>query len=254
MRLRLIRHATLVIEYGGHKLLVDPMLSEVGAQPPIANTANLRPNPLVPLPITVAEILEGVELVLVTHTHRDHWDMVASDLVPKNLPLFGQKEDEETFRSQGFTDVRPVGESANWNGIKVTRTEGQHGTGEIGKKMAPVSGFVLQAKGQPSVYIAGDTIWCPEVEDALQTFEPAVAVVNAGAARFLEGDPITMNGDDVVHVCQAAPHTQVVAVHMEAINHCGLGRAELALQLLAAHVIQQAAIPQDGDWVDRGSR
>jgi hypothetical protein len=52
--------------------------------------------------------------------------------------------------------------------------------------------------------------------------------------------------------CQAAPRAQVIAVHMEAINHCLLTRADLAFQLEAARVIRQVAIPQDGDWVELG--
>jgi hypothetical protein len=58
-----------------------------------------------------------------------------------------------------------------------------------------------------------------------------------------------MTADDVIQVCQAAPKAQVVAVHMEAINHCLLTRADLAFQLEAARVIGQVAIPGDGDWV-----
>jgi len=77
-----------------------------------------------------------------------------------------------------------------------------------------------------------------------------VIVLNTGAARFLEGDPITMTADDVISTCKAAPEAQVVAVHMEAINHCLLTRADLAFQLEAERVIQRVAIPGDGDWVD----
>jgi len=77
-----------------------------------------------------------------------------------------------------------------------------------------------------------------------------VVVVNSGAARFLEGDPITMTADDVVKTCQNARQAQVVAVHMESINHCLLTRADLAFQLEAARVIGQVAIPGDGEWVD----
>ena len=43
---------------------------------------------------------------------------------------------------------------------------------------------------------------------------------------------------------------QVVAVHMEAINHCLVHRADLAFQLEAARVRKQVCIPQDGEWVD----
>jgi hypothetical protein len=35
-------------------------------------------------------------------------------------------------------------------GITVARTSGRHGTGKIAEQMAPVSGFVLRAPGEPS--------------------------------------------------------------------------------------------------------
>ena len=250
MRLRLIRHATLIVEYSGRTILVDPMLDDVGARPPIQNSPNPRNNPLVTLPMSAQELLQNVETVLVTHTHSDHWDAAAGRLLPKQLPLFGQPEDEGKFLSQGFTQVQSIQQPFTWNGIEITRTGGQHGTGEIAKMLAPVSGFVLRAQDEPAFYVAGDTIWCGEVEKALSRFQPKVAVVNTGAAQFLEGDPITMTADDVIRVCQHAPNTQIVAVHMEAINHCLLNRADLAFQLEAARVIQHVAIPNDGEWVD----
>lgn len=249
MRLRLIRHATLEIEYNGSKLLLDPMLDDAGARGPIQNSPNPRNNPLVPLPVSAEELLQGSEAVLVTHTHSDHWDTTAEKVIPKDLPLFGQPEDEQKFRAAGFRQVQSIANTIQWNGIEITRTGGQHGTGEIAKILAPVSGFVLRAADEPTLYIAGDTIWCSEVELVLGNFKPAVAVVNAGGARFLEGDPITMTADDVIQVCRRSPGTLVVAVHMEAINHCLLTRADLAFQLEAARVIGQVAIPGDGDWV-----
>jgi L-ascorbate metabolism protein UlaG (beta-lactamase superfamily) len=250
MRLRLLRHATLVLEYNGRKLLVDPMLDPAEARPAIQNPPNARKNPLVDLPIPVDEALAGIEAILVTHTHSDHWDATAAERLPKQVPLFGQPEDEAKFQSQGFTRVQSVTPTVRWEGIEITRTGGQHGKGEIAKAMAPVSGFILRATGEPTLYIAGDTIWCDEVHQAIREHQPRVIVVNAGAAQFLEGDPITMTADDVIQTCHAAPNAQIVAVHMESINHCLLTRADLAFQLEAARTIAQVAIPQDGDWVD----
>jgi len=250
MKLRLIRHATLLVEYNGQKILVDPMLDDTGARPAIENSPNPRNNPLVALPEPASEVIAGVTAVFVTHTHSDHWDSTAAKMLPKTIPLFGQPEDEARFRSQGFEKVQAIRDSIHWKGIEIARTGGQHGTGEIGKAMAPASGFVLQAAGQPTLYIAGDTIWCNEVETALEKYKPSVVVVNTGAAQFLEGDPITMTADDVIKTCQAVSQSQIVAVHMEAINHCLLTRADLAFQLEAARVISQVAIPQDGDEVD----
>jgi len=250
MRLRLIRHATLIVEYAGHTLMVDPMLDDAGARRAIQNSPNPRNNPLVGLPMPAEDVVRGVVAVLVTHTHSDHWDGTAARILPKNIPLFGQTEDERKFRDQGFIRVQPVTSSATWNSIEITRTDGQHGRGEIAKAMAPVSGFVMRASGEPTLYIAGDTIWCDEVQTAIREHTPAVVVVNAGAAQFLEGDPITMTADDVITTCRAAPNAQFVAVHMEAINHCLLTRDDLAFQLEAARVSNQAVIPQDGEWVE----
>jgi L-ascorbate metabolism protein UlaG (beta-lactamase superfamily) len=250
MRLRLVRHATLLIEYNGHKILVDPMLDDAGARPAIQNSPNPRNNPLVALPMPAEEVLEGVEAVMVTHTHSDHWDASAARLLGKHLPVFGQIEDEAKFLGQDFRDVRAIRRHVVWKDIEITRTEGQHGKGAIGRAMAPVSGFVLCAAGEPTLYIAGDTIWCRDVQEALRERKPAMVVVNTGAAQFLEGEPITMTADDVIATCQAVPGAQVVAVHMEAINHCLLTRSDLAFQLEAARVMDWVAILDDGEWLD----
>ena len=204
----------MILEYCGQVLLVDPMLDDAGTRPAIQNSPNPRNNPLVGLPMPANEVIQGVEALFVTHTHSDHWDGAAARNLPKDIPSFGQIEDEEKFRSQGFARVQSVTSSATWNVIEITHTGGQHGRGEIAEAMAPVSGFVMRTSGEPTLYIAGDTIWCDEVETALHEHKPAVVVVNTGAAQFLGGDPITMTDDDVITTCKAAPGAKVVTVHM----------------------------------------
>ncbi len=247
MKIQLIRHATLLIEYAGMRLLLDPMLSEAGAMTAIQNSPWPRPNPLVPLPCSVDEVLDGVQAVLVTHTHRDHWDDAAIQLVPKDLPLFCQPEDQAKMEATHFLNVAAVHDARTWSRICITRTHAQHGTGEIGKAMAPASGYVLQSEGEATLYVTGDSIWCKEVSEGIHRFHPDVIMVNAGGARFLEGDPITMTADDVVHVCRSAPKAQVIAVHMEAINHCLVTRDDLAQFAEKAGV--KLEIPSDGQVV-----
>lgn len=248
-RVQLVRHATLLVQYGGKRLLVDPLLGDPGVMPAIANSPQPRPNPLVPLPSPAGTVLSGVDAVLVTHTHADHWDAAAVKLVPKDLPLFIQPPDATKMAEQAFTAAHAIDASTMWNGITIARTGGQHGRGEIGQRLAPVSGFVLKAAGAPTIYIAGDTIWCAEVESALNTHTPDVVIVNAGAAQFLAGGPITMDASDVLQVCQHAPKARVIAVHMEAINHCVLTRGALRQALAASPRKPTVSIPGDGEVV-----
>jgi L-ascorbate metabolism protein UlaG (beta-lactamase superfamily) len=244
LKLQLVRHATLLLDYAGMRILVDPMLGDAGSMSAIQNSPQPRPNPLVPLPFPVEQVLDGVQLVLVTHTHRDHWDDAAIQLVPKDLPLLCQPEDLKKMEAVHFVNASPVDHMKYWSHICVTRTAAQHGTGEIARAMAPSSGYVLSGAGEPTLYITGDTIWYDQVAETIKEHNPQVIVVNSGAAQFLHGDPITMTSGDVVRVCRAAPNAHVIAVHMEAINHCLLTREELAKQAHSAG--GRLTIPGDG--------
>jgi L-ascorbate metabolism protein UlaG (beta-lactamase superfamily) len=236
MRVTLVRHATLLLDLDGRRLLVDPQLDPEGTRPPIDNTPNPRRNPLVPLPMPAEDVVRGLDAVIVTHLHRDHLDETAERLLPRDVPVFCQPEDEARLRELGMA-ARPVADTVEWDGVAIHRTGGRHGTGAIADRLAPVSGFVLDG-----VYVAGDTVWCEEVASAIERYHPSAAVVNAGGARFLEGDPIVMTAADVLHVAARVP--RVVAVHMEAINHCVLTRAEL--RAAAPDVL----VPEDGQTVE----
>lgn len=248
MRLRLIRHATLILEYAGHRLLVDPVLGPAGSQPTMPDTADGRPNPLVELPVPAADVVAGIAAVIVTHLHPDHLDLPAARLLGGAVALC-QPRDAAQLEAAGLA-ATPVPNGVDAGGIRIMRTSGRHGTGAIGREMGEVSGFVLSAPGEPTIYIAGDTIWCDDVEQALAEHTPDVVVVNAGAARFVAGDPITMDVADVLSVCRAAPEAVVVAVHMEAINHCGLTRSALGEAARAAGFGGRVHTPADGETLD----
>lgn len=236
MRITLVRSATIIVELAGRRILVDPMLDDVGARPPIEGTRNQVANPTVPLPFPAEEVVRGLDAVIVTHRHRDHLDTRGEELLPRDVPVYCQPEDEDALRELGV-DARSIDDEVEWDGLRIVRTSARHGSGRIAELLAPVSGFVLD-----DLYLAGDTVWYEGVEETIARHGPRVAVVNAGGAEFVEGGLIVMGADDVHEVVARVP--TVVAVHMEALNHCFLERESLR------RAVPGVLVPEDGETLE----
>ncbi len=254
-----IRNATLKVTYGGQVFLVDPMLARKGAYPGFEGTyrSHLR-NPLVELPESVESVLSGVDAVLVSHTHLDHWDDAAQQLIPKSLPLFVQDDaDAALLMKQGFKDVRVLTADTTFNGVRISKTGGRHGSDEmyavplVAERLGATMGFVFQKPGAKTVYVAGDTVWESEVRTALKTFKPDVVVLNTGDARLAGFNTgIIMGKEDTLRVHQMSPSATIVAVHMDAVNHMSVSRHDLQ-DYVAQHAIQaHVLIPEDGEVIN----
>jgi L-ascorbate metabolism protein UlaG (beta-lactamase superfamily) len=239
MKLQLLRNATQVLTLNNKQLLIDPMLGAKDAYDTILMTDNGLRNPLVPLPVNASELVTQIHAVLLTHLHNDHWDAAARELLPKGIPLFCQPGDEGAIRAAGFTQVQPIAGTIVWEGIRVSRTSGRHGTGEIGTLMGKVSGYVIN-----DIYFAGDTIWCEEVKAAIDQYQPRIIVVNGGAAQFVKGDPIVMSIKDIAAVRTYAPAAKVIVVHLEAVNHSRESRQQVRAAFPA-----DVIVPDDGEFI-----
>lgn len=257
VEVQLIRNATVKIDFSGTTFLVDPMLSAKGEFPGFPGTyrSELR-NPLVDLPFSAKEVLYSVEAVVVTHTHTDHWDEAAQKAIPKDLPVFTQNEaDAKMIRSQGFKDVRVLDGSTTFKGVKLSKTGGQHGTDlwfadpVRSEAMGPVMGVVFSAPQTKTVYVAGDTVWRPEVDQALEQHKPDVVILNTGSALMsgFEQHPIIMGKQDTLQATKAAPNAAIVAVHMDSVNHMSLSRKELSEFVKGQKIEKSVLIPADGE-------
>lgn len=249
MKITHIRNATLLVEYGGKTFLIDPMLAEKGTYPPFPNSIRQdQNNPLVSLPLSVEEIISGVDAVIVTHLHLDHFDDAAKQALPKGIKMFVQnEEDAAVVKEAGFKNVEVLTKNTVFEGIQLTKTKGEHGRGEILKRTGLVCGVVFKQESEKTLYVAGDTVWYSAVEEEINTHQPDIIVVNGGDNQFLEGGSLVMGKEDIYEVHKAAPHATILSVHMEAVNHWALSREELKSFINEKDMASRVFVPDDGE-------
>ncbi|WP_369547085.1 MBL fold metallo-hydrolase [Bacillus velezensis] len=249
MNIQQIRNATLVVEYAGKKFLIDPMLAEKGAYPPFPNAPRQdQNNPLVELPTSVDNIIKDVDAVIVTHLHYDHWDEAAKEVLPKDIKLFSQNEEDATeIRNAGFKNVEVLTKDTVFEDIQLIKTKGEHGRGEILKLAGLVCGVVFKHQSEKTLYIAGDTVWYDAVQEEIDTHQPEIIVVNGGDNQFYEGGSLIMGKEDIYETYKAAPKAKIIVSHMEAVNHWGLSKEELKSFINEKEITSDVLVPEDGE-------
>lgn len=263
LSLQHIRNATIKLTSGDTTFLIDPMFAEVGAYEGFPGTYRswLR-NPLTPLPMPVKDILADVDAVILTHTHLDHWDKAAQEALPKDIPFYVQnEEDAKAVKEQGFNNIRIMKESDEFGNVKMARTATQHGSKAmyadpaLGKALGEVMGIVFTTSGGKKAWLVGDTIWFEGVDEALAKHEPNVIIVNAGAAamsdeKYKDAPEIIMGKEDVRKMVEKMPNSDVVAIHMDAINHMTVDRKDLSEYARKHGIRDKVLIPFDGEKMD----
>lgn len=254
-----IRNATAKIEYAGQTFLIDPFFAKKGAMAGFEGTFNSHLRiPLVELPMSQSKIVQGVDAVIVTHTHEDHWDSAAQKAIPKHLPIFVQNEaDANLIKSQGFTNVQVLHEKMVFNGVELHKTGGSHGTEQmyanpqLAQVLGEAMGVVIKKEGHKTTYVMGDTVWTADVNKALHRFKPNYVVMNTGFAR-INGLPnsIIMGVEDVLKATQIAPDAKIIAVHMDTVNHTATSREDLRKFVIGEKISEKVFVPDDGQVIE----
>lgn len=248
MKIQLIRNATMRIKYKNLTILTDPFLSPKFT---IETFAGISDNPLVDLPCIPQEVVQDIDLVLLSHLHVDHFDLMAQRLLEKNVPIYCQWGDELRVEAFDFVNVTPIEKSVIVGDLEIIRVEGQHGTGEWADKMGKVSGYILRAEGEPTVYWCGDTIWYPAVEDIIKNYLPDVIITHSSGAKIKQSGPLLMDDEQTVALCKAAPQAKVIAIHMDCLDHGIIDRGGLAAHAAANDISSdQLIIPRDGEEIE----
>jgi L-ascorbate metabolism protein UlaG (beta-lactamase superfamily) len=215
---------TGVLEYGGLRFLLDPTFDEPrsyddpGSTPLVKNRGPaLRP-----------EAVGRIDAVLASHhEHPDNLD-IAGKRFAMSAPLV-------LSTPQAAADLGdPVVGLAPWQRhdlgrVTVTGLPALHGPPGSEEWVGPVVGYLLEAAGEPSIYVSGDNASLDLVREIASRHAPVgIAVLFAGAARVPAIDaPLTLTSVDAVEAARILGVGQVVGVHTEDWEHFSESRADL---------------------------
>ncbi len=248
MIIQQIRNATLKIEYGSNTFLIDPWLQDQGTG---FSAKAVRPEmqgikcPMNALPESPESILRSVDYCLVTHLHFDHF---SPDYLPRDLRIVAQNhEDADKIREKGFENTFAFeSELLTLGGVVIHKTKAVHGDNDkVVEKMGEVCGYVFEAPGEKCLYLAADTIYCPDVEQTIRKYHPEVIILNCCEATTPVGRLI-MNLPDIEKVCQAAPEAVVIASHLDSVNHALLTRKDI-IAFVSERNLSGVRVLEDGE-------
>lgn len=231
MKLTWLGTASVLIEYGDLRLLTDPVFDSngrtYGFAPPPTPRAWFSSTRDYEVPLGAGE-LGVIDAILVSHDHHaDNLDGAGREFV-----VAGTAAPVITNRAAGRRlgrardDVRGLreGQSTRIGDVSITATPAQHGP-RLSPQATQVCGFLLEAAGQPTVWITGDTILTPALRAwASEHRGIDVVVVHAGGVRF-ERSPVlgsalfTMDATQVVDLLTLVDPAVVIPIHRSGWSH-----------------------------------
>lgn len=154
-RLTWVGHATVLMDFGGARVLTDPTLRK--------RVAHLRRR--TPLP---PDSTSDVDVVLISHAHMDHLHMPSLGRVGREIPVVAPSGSGDLIRRKGFTtvvEVRP-GDELSLAGVDVSVVPAAHlpGRGPHSNVSSDPLGYVV-GSATHRVYFAGDTDLFDEMAD-----------------------------------------------------------------------------------------
>lgn len=247
--------ATALLEIGGLRLLTDPAFDP-------ANTTYTMPAYSLHkyhAPTITADELGPIDYVLLSHDHHlDNLDHAGMQLLTKVKGVIttpvgaGRLHNRDPRPGEG---PAPAGINAialdTWKTLElpseggrtltITSTPCRHGP--VGGDRGPVTGFVLNFKGEEKngIYITGDTVWYEGVEEVGKKFDIGLILLFIGAARLAAIGPanITMTVGESIKAARLFDHADIIPLHFEGWEHFTEGREEIIRQYTAAGLLDR---------------
>lgn len=279
MKFQQIRSATIKITYDGKTFLIDPWLTKqrmsgcLGIVPVIcainrggdprkkyvidhcATWKAVKPKhnwimvPRAKLPMSVKDINLGVDAYLCSHVHLDHIGLSPSgkgcEGLNKDIPIYAQsRQDADYLEFSGMKNARVLEDRINWGDSELIKVKARHGT-KI--PCGDACGYIFRSPNEKTLYVAGDTVWCSEVQETIEKYKPQVIITNNCAAVLKDYGRLIMDDNDLYEIYKAAPDATIIASHMDNVPHATLTRETLKAKLKEKGILDKILIPDDGE-------
>jgi L-ascorbate metabolism protein UlaG (beta-lactamase superfamily) len=237
----LVGGPTLRFDYGGLRFLTDPTFDE-----PRSYDGGIPLHKLTG-PALAADDIGHVDVVLLSHDqHPDNLDEAGRRFLERaDLTLSTLSAADRVPGVVGMQpwETRPVG------AVEVTAVPALHGPPGCEPLTGDVTGFVLQAPDQPTLYVSGDNASVDVVGAIAERFPGIqVAVLFVGAANVgVFGDTdVTLNARTALAAAELLGDALVVPVHAEGWAHFSETLERLALVFELAGHADRLRIPVPG--------
>jgi L-ascorbate metabolism protein UlaG (beta-lactamase superfamily) len=219
LTLTLIGGPTVLIEFGGLRLLTDPTFDPPGLyrETPVRFEKTSGP-------ALSPEQIGRLDAVLLSHDqHLDNLDTSGRALLPCVGATYTTRVGAQRLggNAQGLAPF----ETATLRGrdgeiLLVTATPARHGPVGIEPISGDVVGFALgRHKPGDLLYVTGDTVWYDGTAEVARAFSPKVVLMFTGAAEPRGRFHMTMGSEDALEAAHAFPDAMLVAAHNEGWVH-----------------------------------
>jgi L-ascorbate metabolism protein UlaG (beta-lactamase superfamily) len=220
-RLTFVGTATTLLRLGGFTLLTDPNFVRRGQRVHLGYGlwSKRRTDPAL-----TADELPGLDALLLSHLHGDHFDRVARRWLPPELPLVTTPHAAKRLarRTRAAAPLETWEEWTTERGgerLRVTAVPGRHGRGPMARLLPPVMGSVIDLERDGRrvlrVYVTGDTLNVPELRAVRERFPDVdVLVPHLGGTRVL-GALVTMDAAEGADLAELIGPRTVVPIHYD---------------------------------------
>ncbi|MCU0559592.1 MAG: MBL fold metallo-hydrolase [Desulfobacterales bacterium] len=175
LSLTYLKHAGLMVNDGGHRLLIDPVFAEIF----------WFMRDFSPLTFDVSA-MPSVDQVLLTHGHFDHLDVPSLSALPQRThvlsPLgYGRMLAEIGRHHRTELDWY---QSLHGSGREITLLPCNHWTMRnpvAGPNLALWGSYLIRTAAGPTIYVSGDTAYFDGFEQIGREYDIDLAVINLGA-------------------------------------------------------------------------